>query len=603
MLFSIGPVQEFIAQARKTRDLWFGSYLLSELSKAAALELRNYEAELIFPVLSQIDSSAQGEASDKAANVANKVLVVVKTADPRQIALAVRSAVDAKWRYYTDRAKEKLGSSINPGMWQQQIKDLVEFYAVWSTFQQGEEYTTVLNKVEGLMAARKTLKDFRPNDPSKLFGDVKSTLDGGRESVLWPERYAELSRYGIKINEALDAISLVKRMSRYAGERREFKSVCDVAFLHFRQVLSASDQEMKQAVQEYYKYLQHAYPDMFTNHMTTISDYDSRLFFENRVGEYVSEENRSRLEAEDNRRITQEISAELQKLYAQIGTSPSPYYAFVVCDGDRMGNALRKLNTYQEHQQFSEALSSFAMCAESIIREHQGELIYSGGDDIMAYLPLHTCLEAVQQVRDAFVETMSSIALTEESWQDKPTLSVGIAIVHMMEMLGEARRHALIAEKTAKQKRNQLAFHFQKRSGGNALKFSLSFEENPIQRILFIQQGYRAGLFSIGFAYGLRDLHREYNSILRAGWGDSEHTGRLQVLLKQEVTRLAYKKLPNETVRERVEMELLPIFDGSEGDNATVLERFGHLAEQFIIAVTLVKAGDIYDKNDTDQAT
>ena len=32
----IGPVQEFIAAARRSRDLWFGSWLLSELSKAAA---------------------------------------------------------------------------------------------------------------------------------------------------------------------------------------------------------------------------------------------------------------------------------------------------------------------------------------------------------------------------------------------------------------------------------------------------------------------------------------------------------------------------------------------------------------------------------------
>ncbi len=31
-LCSIGPVQEFIATARKSRELWFGSWLLSELS-------------------------------------------------------------------------------------------------------------------------------------------------------------------------------------------------------------------------------------------------------------------------------------------------------------------------------------------------------------------------------------------------------------------------------------------------------------------------------------------------------------------------------------------------------------------------------------------
>src|SRR5699024_8098873 len=32
LLFTIGPVQEFIAAARKTKDLWAGSYMLSWLS-------------------------------------------------------------------------------------------------------------------------------------------------------------------------------------------------------------------------------------------------------------------------------------------------------------------------------------------------------------------------------------------------------------------------------------------------------------------------------------------------------------------------------------------------------------------------------------------
>ena len=49
LLISIGPVQEFIASARKLRDLWFGSYLLSERSKTVARTLQELGAELIFP--------------------------------------------------------------------------------------------------------------------------------------------------------------------------------------------------------------------------------------------------------------------------------------------------------------------------------------------------------------------------------------------------------------------------------------------------------------------------------------------------------------------------------------------------------------------------
>jgi CRISPR-associated protein Cmr2 len=59
MIISLGPVQEFIASARRSRDLWFGSWLLSELSKAAAckvvLEHDGDIEALVFPKPESID--------------------------------------------------------------------------------------------------------------------------------------------------------------------------------------------------------------------------------------------------------------------------------------------------------------------------------------------------------------------------------------------------------------------------------------------------------------------------------------------------------------------------------------------------------------------
>ena len=47
-LYTIGPVQSFIAQARKTQDLWCGSTLLSELSRETALHAqKKYNAKLV----------------------------------------------------------------------------------------------------------------------------------------------------------------------------------------------------------------------------------------------------------------------------------------------------------------------------------------------------------------------------------------------------------------------------------------------------------------------------------------------------------------------------------------------------------------------------
>ena len=47
LLVTLGPVQDFIAQARRTRDLWYGSHMLSELGRAAARALVGGDAQLI----------------------------------------------------------------------------------------------------------------------------------------------------------------------------------------------------------------------------------------------------------------------------------------------------------------------------------------------------------------------------------------------------------------------------------------------------------------------------------------------------------------------------------------------------------------------------
>ncbi|MFF2908702.1 type III-B CRISPR-associated protein Cas10/Cmr2 [Paenibacillus sp. NPDC057934] len=614
MLFSIGPVQEFIAQARKTRDLWFGSYLLSELSKAAATTLSNLpglSSEIIFPSAGQIKVNPDTASAHKVANVANKVMGIVETSDPKQVAIAVRTAVEKKWNEFAVAAEAKLEGKVNPGLWKKQVKDVLEFYAVWSIWPDVETceelnfekmtYDEVRSRTEELMAARKTLKDFRAHDPSRPYGDPKSSLDGGRESVIWPDRYSELSKYGIKNNETLDAISLVKRMSRHTMQKREFKSVCDVAFQQYLQVLTTSDRssERVQAVLHYIHSLKKSYDDVLHIKSTAIGNLDSRLFYDNRIDEFVTEEAKRILSITEQESISEGTKFRLQQLYDKIGVKPSSYYGFIMCDGDHMGQLLRQMKTYKDHQQFSESLSGFAAEAEVIIQRHEGQLVYSGGDDVMAYLPLHTCLDAVRDIQTAFISAMRA-ALPEDATYPVPTLSVGMVIVHMLEMLGDVRRYGKAAEEHAKVNRNELALHIKKRSGGDALKVSISFDNDPIALLSKIQRLHREGLFSAGFAFDLRKLHREYQSMLASGWGaGTVYRGQLHKLLRQEAERLAYRKLPGgltepqrKSLIERIKSELLPLFDSIQGVDLDAVNQLGNLSEQFIIAMTLVKVGE-----------
>ncbi|MBC7337729.1 MAG: type III-B CRISPR-associated protein Cas10/Cmr2, partial [Clostridia bacterium] len=87
----VGPVQGFIATARRSRDLWFGSWLLSELAKAAALEVVRRSGNdlscLIFPAPAGISDLESAEFT-----VANKIVAWVGR-DPAEIGEAARRAV------------------------------------------------------------------------------------------------------------------------------------------------------------------------------------------------------------------------------------------------------------------------------------------------------------------------------------------------------------------------------------------------------------------------------------------------------------------------------------------------------------------------------
>src|SRR5438128_1500302 len=86
---ALGPVQDLIERARRTRDLWFGSLLLSEVSKAAALSIRKEDGMLIFP-------AADTDLTDL--SVANIIVAELHPGvDPAAVAKTAKDAAMGCW--------------------------------------------------------------------------------------------------------------------------------------------------------------------------------------------------------------------------------------------------------------------------------------------------------------------------------------------------------------------------------------------------------------------------------------------------------------------------------------------------------------------------
>ncbi len=91
LVVALGPVQDFIRAARRTRDLWFGSYMLSELSKAAAREIDVNGGKLIFPM-----ATGRELEPDSKLLVANQVLAELPPSaspPPEELVEKVKGAV------------------------------------------------------------------------------------------------------------------------------------------------------------------------------------------------------------------------------------------------------------------------------------------------------------------------------------------------------------------------------------------------------------------------------------------------------------------------------------------------------------------------------
>ncbi|MFA6929698.1 MAG: type III-B CRISPR-associated protein Cas10/Cmr2, partial [Lentisphaeria bacterium] len=147
---------------------------------------------------------------------------------------------------------------------------------------------------------------------------------------------------------------------------------------------------------------------------------------------------------------------------------------------------LRRVLSPSYHLQFSEALANFATwLARPIVEAFGGQLIYAGGDDVLAMLPADQAIGCARALRAVFrgeePEAMSSMSLNVDGGGfvtagagypllvpgSKADVSIGLAIGHFQAPLQMLVKEAQAAEHRAKQEygRGAIAFSLYKRSG------------------------------------------------------------------------------------------------------------------------------------------
>ena len=605
LIFALGPVQDFIASARKCRDLWFGSWLLSEISRRVAVVIADEcgDDALIFPGSGRL-------AEDDP--VANKIVALV---DSDAVEPVIEKARHRCEQFLAEQADELLEShkGADQEVTRRQILDLIETFSVSVPCSaiEGDGYREARARAEELMAARKRTRDW---DCSTWGGEVpKSSLDGLRESVIRLDR-------GSGAGEYLCGVGLLKRFGTGcltgAGPRRKaprFHSSSHVAAApHYE---SFGREDVREAFDEYLADLDAVAQELGLREGDLSSGlevehqsgprgavspkrFDGAILFENRVIDLLEEVSGKKLTSPQGGKV---LSA-AQKFRKKAGFEGpiNPYYALVLADGDRMGKLIDRQDSFDQHRALSGALEVFASEAGALTAEHGGSLIYSGGDDVLALVPLDSVLGYVRALSETFRRELEGFAETKTS---APSLSVGVAIAHHLVHFATVRRLAKQAEGLAKRSRNSLAILFDKRSGGERSVTGswTPTSGEPLDRRLHAWQGFLTDAsLPHGFIRELEDL-----ALFAEGCERGESGQGLESVVCGEAERIMDRKQAGGgsgapgldeglrvTIRDGLD-------DPSRGSQ--IAERVRSLASELTIALELQRATRVASDQSTQQ--
>lgn len=611
LLISIGPIQDFIASARKCQDLWAGSVLLSELARDISRALAKDaggSALMIFP--------AKDKINDEKIAVANKIAAIV----PTEKAEALGEQAEKNLReFLAERAGDifdtikstEFAKYFDEDRALNQIGEMMECFwvSVPCASRKGKDYQEARQRAEYLLAARKATRDWTPTR-TWAASIPKSSIDGLRETVikeslynvLKSERPKDLHRarrvLGIKKHEYLCGVGVLKRKLEEAIEtktgshyyRKVFHSTSHTATKVLLPFFERVD--IKQAFDDYLDTLSGGDRSRLNSHVLKEGGgfqgskdqkhYDGYLLYPSRLDDILDE-----IYSKASKDLKENVEKKLRVLLKKMNLSEPPaYFALLQADGDHMGKLIDAQKSAADHAKLSAALDGFSTRVADIVEDHYGSLIYSGGDDVLALIPMHQAVPCAKALEESFRKHLAAYGTQTY----KPSLSVGLAFVHHMLDFSEARALAKEAEKLAKTQRDALGVIYDKRSGGRR-SFVGSWSYNPPidQRLEDWISIIANGEMSHGFLREIEELSR-----IAKDWGKAQHEDEkksMESVLKYELKRIVAQKIYTGSMSEKLKDDVETILEAfskrQKNPPSSLEENLDQLGTEFFVALEL----------------
>lgn len=673
MVFSITPVQEFIGRARKLRDSWTGSVILSWLAfEGIKWVCENlgpdhilYPSLIDQPLMNEylescwkIDDIASFNSTRNIASFPNKFLFLVPLGLSSTIADAIKTHIKKEWVKLCGLGAEKVLSVLGLsghikkqgdsqdqkvehilGMFKRQTHDFWDF--TWSS-------TRILSKenrveMEKFLPEKAYEKQIRVLEIFNEMIKDKPYYDKSRKGVLYSVTHS-LTQSVLAASKTMKQVSRgeetgekchlcgefeILHADRYTGDIKasEYKTNIDSFWANLRKKWGreadfGNDNEKLCTLCLLKRILYRCFESKGWN--STDDHILFKTFDENTL--YPSTTEMALFNYFNRKAIHgKQRTAIAQQLYDDPDDSPKlmdlknrdKYYAILIMDGDRMGRLVngktlastwksilhpviyeklirpdfagkyrenwgklfkdypQRLLTPSIHAAISESLGDFAIYGvASIVNSHGGKLIYAGGDDVCAVLPVDTVLKAARKISNYYtsafqiISKQDSIHPVQDSWKvDKGKLSTnlgkgkdisisaGVLVCHHKENLSlmMKKAHALLEERAKNiAGRNACAVELRKRSGGSRF-FTRKWDDSAWDSFL-----------KIGMVAGktLEDIEAVSTSLV---YRLEQYRVGIEALLKKEKT-CGEKDLVMKFIKKQLERSSLS--DGMEDEFA-----------------------------------
>jgi CRISPR-associated protein Cmr2 len=487
-------VQGFVAQARRTRDFWAGSFILSWLTGVAMNATTKAGGKIAFPIPDQsfLDAIAgKGNNKPTQGTLPNRFKAKVQANfDGNAIVDAVKAAWQALATVVYDADIKPYASAQTKVIWDRQITNFFEMS--WAMV----EHDNPLPVID-------LRKNWRTHFAPSEAGHKCSLMEGWQElsgiegfsasenqkrKDFWKAIAKHIGTRDLIDNESLCAMAFIKRRFAHHFEKvningvqgwklnpNNVPSVALLAALPAINLIKETGEAAYSAFKDFSQKWEACGGEFGERRSLPASIADIKALGLDGIAWFSNTYENPKSYGLKADKVKDAHKA-LTSLYRETQVKePSPFYAILMMDGDSLG---KQMSNPDLQEKISTGLNNFTKKVKKIVDDHNGFLIYAGGDDVLAIMPLETALACAQTLRDSYIKSFDASMIT--------SISAAVIFAHIKTPLSKVLHDAHhVLDQAAKDGagRDAIAVQVVKQSGKHllwAMPWIKALDENKL---------------------------------------------------------------------------------------------------------------------------